>query len=205
MLIDAEEDWTLKEAMTTRSFWAMITAGAVPAMVLTGVSFHQVSILSANGLPASLSSSIFAMESVVSLPIAFITGWVVDRYAVKYSLAAAQGALLIALAMLLVADSTVLALVYALFRGVATGIWSVAADVAWTSYFGKRYLGSIRGASFAVGTVAAAIGPLPPGLIYDRSGSYTAVIVLFLVFPAVAMLFALTMVVPKKTAGTAVT
>ena len=47
-------------------------------------------------------------------------------------------------------------------RGVSTGLWAVSADVAWTSFFGKKYLGSIRGVTFAVGTVGAAIGFITP-------------------------------------------
>lgn len=188
----------LKEAMSTRSFWAMITAGAVPALVLTGVSFHQVSILDSNGLPASLSASLFAMESAIALPVTFAAGWFVDRYAVKYALAASQAFLLLALGLLLAADTTVLALVYAGMRGCSMGIWAVAADVAWTSYFGRRYLGSIRGASFAVGTVASAIGPLPPGFIYDQLGSYTSSIIAYMIFPAIALIFVLSIVVPRK-------
>ncbi len=203
ILVDAEEDWTLREATTTRAFWAMLLAGAVPALVLTGVSFHQVSILTDHGLSASLSSSVFAMESVVALPVTLTAGWLVDRFPVKYALAAAQFFLIAALGVMLTADTTELALFYAVMRGCATGIWAVAADVAWTSYFGKRYLGSIRGATFAVGTVGAAIGPVPLGFVYDRAGSYDGSVIAYMILPAIALVFVLTMVTPKKVTVTA--
>ena len=90
LLIDAEDDWTVREAMTTRMFWAMLLAGTVPAVVLTGISFHQTSLLTARDLSSGLAASVFAAESMVALPITLAAGWVVDRYPIRYTLAAAQ-------------------------------------------------------------------------------------------------------------------
>jgi MFS family permease len=82
-LADATDDWTLKQAMRTRAFWAMLVAGAVPALVITGVSFHQISIMTARGLASSLAATSFAVESAVAVPLTLLTGWLVDRYATR--------------------------------------------------------------------------------------------------------------------------
>jgi MFS family permease len=198
LLVDAEHDWTLREAMGTRMFWAMLLAGAVPALVLTGVSFHQTSILNARGLPSSLAASVFAFESVVALPITLAAGWIVERFPIRYALAAAQAFLVAALLVLLSADTTALALAYAGLRGATTGLWAVSADVAWTAYFGKRHLGSIRGATFAVGTVGAAIGPVPLGLVFDATASYGGAVIAYTALPAVALLFIMTTAPPRR-------
>ena len=118
LLVDAEDDWTVREAMTTRMFWAMLLAGTVPAVVLTGISFHQTSLLTARGLSPGLAASVFAAESMVALPITLAAGWVVDRHPIRYTLAAAQVALLVALGALLAADTVALALIYGGLRGV---------------------------------------------------------------------------------------
>jgi MFS family permease len=198
LLVDAEDDWTVREAMTTRMFWAMLLAGTVPAIVLTGISFHQTSLLTARGLSPGLAASVFAAESMVALPITLAAGWVVDRHPIRYTLAAAQVALLVALGALLAADTVALALIYGGLRGVSTGLWAVSADVAWTSFFGKKYLGSIRGVTFAVGTVGAAIGPVPLGLVYDATGSYTGAIIAYMLLPLIALAVLMTAGIPRK-------
>jgi nitrate/nitrite transporter NarK len=91
----------------------------------------------------------------------------------------------------------VLALSYSAMRGAAAGLWGVAADVAWASYFGRRHLGTIRGVTFAAGIVGAAIGPVPLGLAFDATGSYGAAIVAYMVLPAAAV-FVLFAYPPRK-------
>lgn len=198
LLADAEEEWTLREAVKTRAFWAMLLAGAVPSLVITGVSFHQISIMTARGLPSSLAATSFAVESAVALPLTLGAGWLVDRYATRYILSAAQAFLLVALVLLFLAHSPAVALAYSAMRGVVAGLWGVAADVAWASYFGRRYLGSIRGVTFAAGIVGAAIGPVPLGIAFDSSDSYGPAIIAYMVLPAAAMIFVLFAHPPRK-------
>jgi nitrate/nitrite transporter NarK len=106
--------------------------------------------------------------------------------------------LLVALVVLVFAHTPVLALSYSAMRGAASGLWGVAADVAWASYFGRRHLGTIRGVTFAAGIVGAAIGPVPLGLAFDATGSYAAAIVAYMVLPAAAMAFVLFAYPPRK-------
>lgn len=177
---------TLKEAWRTGAFWALIGAGVVPALVVTGLSFNQVAILTDRGLPSTLAATTFAVDAAVALPITLLAGWFVDRYPVRYALAAGQLFLGIAMIVLLMANAPALALLYAACRGVSGGMWMVAADVAWPTYFGRRHLGSIRGFGFATGVVGAAIGPIPFGLAYDLLGGYRPAIGGLLVLPLIA-------------------
>jgi MFS family permease len=179
---------TLKEAWRTSAFWALIGTGIVPALVVTGLSFNQVAILTDRGLPSSLAATTFAVDAAVALPVTLLAGWFVDRYPVRYALAAGQLFLAVAMLVLLVADAPALALLYAACRGVAGGFWTVAADVAWPAYFGRKHLGSIRGFGFATGVAGAAIGPIPFGLAYDLLDGYRPAIAGLLVLPVVAML-----------------
>ncbi len=184
--VDDEQGVTLRAALRSITFWCLIGASVVPSLVITGLTFNQVAILADRGFPSSLAATTFAVESAVALPTTLLAGWLVDRFPVRIILMLGQVFLIVAMLFLLVAQSPALVLLYAAWRGASTGLWMVAADVAWPSYFGRKHLGSIRGVGFAVGVVGAAIGPIPVGLSYDLLGGYTAAIAGLLCLPVIA-------------------
>lgn len=196
-VVAVEHGATLREAWRTAAFWALILTGIVPALVVTGLSFNQVAILTDRGLPSSLAATTFAVDAAVALPVTLLAGWLVDRYPVRYAIAAGQIFLALAMVVLLFADSPLLAILYAAIRGVAGGFWAVAADVAWPSYFGRKHLGSIRGFGFATGVAGAAIGPIPLGLAYDLLGGYRPAIAGLLILPVTAAVWVLSTRPPR--------
>ncbi len=182
----SETGFTSSQALRTTAFWRLIGASVVPSLVVTGLAFNQIAILVDRGLPRSLAATSFGIEAAVALPATLIAGSLVDRYPVRYSLAIGQACLAIGMCFLIVADSPGLALGYAAMRGASSGFWMVAADAAWPTYFGRRFIGSIRGLGFAVGVVGAALGPVILGIGYDLAGSYTPVIAGLLILPVAA-------------------
>ena len=181
-----ETGLTSGEALRTAAFWRLIGASVVPSLVVTGLAFNQLAILADRGLPRSLAATTFAVEAAVALPTTLLAGWLVDRYPVRYALAAGQVCLAVGMVFLVLADSAWLAMAYAGWRGASSGFWMVAADAAWPAYFGRRHLGSIRGIGYGVGVVGAALGPVILSLGYDLGGSYTPAIVGLLVLPVAA-------------------
>ena len=200
--VPEEHGHTLKQATRTPAFWALIGAGLVPSLVLTGLSFNQVAILTDRGLPATLAAATFTVESLVGLPITLLAGSLADRFPLRFTLAAGQVFLALAMVVLLMSDSAGLALVYAALRGVSGGFWSVAADVAWPSYFGKRHLGSIRGFGYSMGIAGAALGPIPFGLAYDLLGGYNPAILGLLILPVIAGLALMVVRTPRPILAT---
>ncbi len=185
-LSTAEPSFALGQAVRQPAFWGLLGASAVPSLVVTGLAFNQMAIFTERGLPSTIAAITFTVESAVGLPTTLLAGWLVDRYPLRYTLAAGQICLLVAMLALLAANSPALALFYSAWRGASSGLWMVAADVAWPAYFGRQHLGSIRSVGFAVGVVGAAIGPLPLGLAYDYLGGYDTAIAGMLVLPVVA-------------------
>jgi len=184
---DADTGLSLAQAARTPAFWGLVGASVVPSLVVTGLAFNQVAILTDRGLPATLAATTFAVESAIGIPMALLAGWLTDRFPVRFVLAAGQLCLAIAMVALLAsAGAPGLALLYSAWRGASSGLWMVAADVAWPAYFGRRHLGSIRSIGFSVGVAGAALGPLPFGLAYDLLGGYDPAILALLVLPIAA-------------------
>lgn len=178
--------WRPGQALRTRPFWLLLGASMVPGLVITGLDFNQVSILTERGLPSGAVALVFTASSLVTLPASLACGYVVDRFPSRYALAAGQVLLAAALAWLLITDTAAHAVAYGVLRGLTLGLWPVALDATWPAYFGRRYLGGIRGLTFGAEIVGAALGPIPFGLIYDLLGGYTAAIIGILILPVAA-------------------
>ncbi|MDB3954433.1 MFS transporter, partial [Alphaproteobacteria bacterium] len=81
-----------------------------------------------------------------------------------------------------------------------TGIGGLLAlfPVAWANCFGRENLGTIRGVTLPIQTLAQATGPLLSGVLFDYSGSYDISLSLFCASSCVASLLALFAVRPVK-------
>jgi MFS family permease len=192
-----ERSWTLREALQTRTMWLLLSLNIVPATITNGLSFHQISILTERGLATTTAATTFAVESAIALPMTLIAGWLIDRHGPRPVLALGQAALLATLLWLNAVESVETAIVFGALRGVTSGVWILATEVAWPTYFGRRHLGSIVGMNFAVSFVGVAIGPLPFGLIYDAFGSYDYAIWGMMILPALTI-WAAALAVPPK-------
>jgi hypothetical protein len=73
-------------------------------------------------------------------------------------------------------SSATVAILYGALLGLIGGCFRVIDSFVWARYFGRRYLGSIRGATM-IGTLGGtALGPYPLGLSLDYLGSYVPVL-----------------------------
>ena len=177
------ESWTIRQAMRTRLMWVLLAASVVPAMLTNGISFHQISMLTEAGLSSTAAAMTFAVESAVAVPMSLLAGWLADQHGPRLVLVLGQSCLASAMIWLIFVDSVEAAFVFGVLRGLTTGAWILATEVAWPTYFGRAHLGSLAGMSFAVSFVGAAIGPLPFALIYDATGDYSAAIWALLALP----------------------
>ena len=187
------ESWTVGQALRTRVMWLLLSATIVPAAITNGLSFNQISILTQAGLSPTTAAMTFAVESAVTLPMTLLSGWLADRIGPRYVLAFGQVALLLTLICLTFTASLEMAILFGVLRGITTGSWVLGTEVIMPVYFGRRYLGSIVGLSFASAFAGAAIGPIPFGVAYDLTGSYQVATIGLAVLPAlttVAALFA---------------
>jgi OFA family oxalate/formate antiporter-like MFS transporter len=80
-----------------------------------------------------------------------------------------------------------MAWLYAVMMGLGLGSWLPTMSMLTSGYFGLANYGAIFGAVTIPYAVGSALGPLAAGRMYDSSGSYAGVFVLFLVFFAVSI------------------
>ena len=193
-----EESWTLKEAMTSRSFWLMLFCQAVPSMIGTGLVFHLVSILGVRGLSQTTTSFVLSIMAIVAFPVTFLAGYILDRVKVHYVMAFAFILEFITIILVLNTSSSYIAIVYGVISGVMNGFFIVSGGVLWPNYFGREHLGSIRGTVMTALVIGSAFGPLPFGFAYDYFGGYNEILLFMLVFPILGAIASLASPAPEK-------
>jgi len=193
-----EVDWTLAEAMKTKAFWFILFSVAVPAMINTGITLHIASIFKSQGLTIEMAAIILSMMAFVGIPMSFMSGFIFDRIDSRYILMAVFGIEIVLLLLLTVLTSNTIALVFGLLWGIGGGLERITLKAIWPAYFGRRYIGAINGVSSTATVIASSLGPLPFGFVFDMFGSYRPILLIMLVFPALAFIFNFMMRQPKK-------
>ncbi|MEE8419741.1 MAG: MFS transporter, partial [Dehalococcoidales bacterium] len=145
------------------------------------------------GIPAGTAASVFSFMAPAQIAGTFLAGFMADKYPNRYLMAAGQVVLILAMLLTFIISAPWHAFLYGAISGFGAGFVMTVGSVIWPNYFGRMHLGSIRGVATAGMVIFSALGPLPFGLIFDQTESYSLAILIFLALPlacAVAALLA---------------
>lgn len=169
-------DWTLKEALSTSTFWLLGVAFCFGLMAATAMNVHQVAFLQDAGLTLEVASTIAGVTLGMSMGGRFIIGWASERLQHLHHIVALCLLMqAIGVGLLLFLSSLglwVLVLFVPLF-GLGLGGLVVLWPLVVGRDFGVRSFGTIAGVLGTVAlTLGGALGPVIAGAIYDSTGSY---------------------------------
>lgn len=187
-----EVNWTRREAFRTRQFWVLSLGKATHGALITGLTFHQISLMHGQGVGASMAAMALTVSALARMAAGLVMGPLLDRFPVHLMLAGGFGLMALGMAYLVTVDSTATAFLYACIIGVAGGTLMSGGAYAMPHYFGRAHLGSIQGPSSTIGILGAAFGPIPFGIAFDMLGGYHGAILAQAVIPlilAAAMIF----------------
>lgn len=180
---DASIGISLKEARRTTSFWILVVAGAVPPLITTGQHLHQAAMFVDRGTPGSIAAATFTIEAISMLAANLGMGWLNTRINPRIAIAVSLMAMVLTLVALLFSANPVLAVLYGMLRGGANGAMTIAVDLAWPGWYGRKHLASLRTFGMAAHLFGSAIGPLPFGIAADLFGGYPPAIIALIVLP----------------------
>lgn len=196
----AADDWTHREALGAGAYWTVLTAVALTALVLTGLTFHHVNLLAERGLSATEAATNFLPQTLAGLTAALLIGRLADRVAERLLLATTLLSLVAAPLLVMHVQPGMLALVYGLVLGsAAPAIRAVEATVL-PRWFGTAHIGEIRGTVMAVMVASSAAGPLALAVSLDQLGSYVPGLYLFAAAAAILTIVSATMRPPMRRA-----
>lgn len=166
----------VREAMTTRAFWIIVTVLFCSSIAQNGALAHMSALLTDRGVSAGGGALALSAMGGASLAGRLMTGWLLDRFfaaRVSFGLlsVAALGTFLLS-----GADSLAMGVVAAMLIGVGMGGEADVTPYLLSRYFGLRSFSVLYGLTWTFYAVAGAIGPVLMGQAFDATGSYEALL-----------------------------
>lgn len=172
---DFERSLNRAQAMRTSTFYFLVLAFGLFQISITVMLLQTIPLMTDAGYSRLIASTMISLASVPAFFSKPIWGIMIDHYNPKKL--ASLGALVTGLAVMLIVYSVARRtdiLVYAgfLMMGVGWGGLLPLQEVIWASFFGRRYLGSVRSTAMPFTFGMSAIGPVVVGYYYDIVGNY---------------------------------
>jgi MFS family permease len=163
---------TLKEALRSPIFWAMLIGSLPMLFVQQTVSIHMVPIFVWKGLSEAAGAGLLGFYAIMAIPLVVVVGKAADRFGGSQVMIAMILMLLAGLFTMMVSSSLwSYALAVALLAPAAT-FW----PVLWATIgraFGRKHYNVIRGTSYGMMMTISAGTPLVAGIIFTRTQSYS--------------------------------
>ena len=170
-----EQDWTLRAAMKTRSFWGLAWAFSLTAIGMFSITVQTVVYFIERGFPPLTAASAFGFAAMLSVFGIVGTGAIADRFGarrtVSISFAGSISGILILLLMSRFTEHSLL-VAYVLVFGLCQGARGPIISSMTTRLFPGSHTASIYGTLYACNAIAAGAGALMAGLLHDLYGSY---------------------------------
>ena len=166
-----ESVWSVREALHTRSFW-LITFSLLLSSFATGGSVHRIPYWIELGFDPKLVSTCFAVDAAGAAVMLLAAGLILDRFPPRFVAACSYCGFIIAIILMLNGTNAIIMFVSGIIYGSAVGTLMICQTYLWASYYGRSFLGSIRGITLPAVLFGAAIGAPAVGYIYDFTGSY---------------------------------
>ena len=169
---DSEEIWTPKDAFRTTSLWALVFSTNLAAIAVIGVVLHQIPFMIDQGLSPGIAALSLTTYAIFAIPSKLVWGFLAEKVAIKYLTAASLIGSAIGLLILIQSSTIKGVLLFGVIYGLTRGAWAVVQSLIWADYFGRAFLGSIRGFVSPIQGLSAIFGPLFAGWLRDVTNSY---------------------------------
>ena len=178
---------TLREALGMSAFWLIALTFAVYGIGLTGSIQNLVSILTSQEFTAGQAAFVIGIIGLFSAAGKFAFGYLGDKIDPKYNTAIAYALTALSLIALALARSIHHLWLYGVLVGLGMGGWAPNTAALTANYFGLKQYGSILGTIHLIFMAAEAAGPALVALAFERSATYSSILIILSILCAVAI------------------
>jgi MFS transporter, OFA family, oxalate/formate antiporter len=171
----AEYDYSLREAIKTRTFWLLSIGWAIGNMAMGVAQTHIFLHLEQDvRLTHATASMVWMVASTACIPSRFIGGYLGDRLPKNLLLGCATTLMAASVFILAIAGTLSSALIFAVIYGVGWGIRTPVMNALQADYFGRKALGNIVGWLQSLSIPITIAAPIVVGHVADVQGTYRA-------------------------------
>ncbi|MFC1821355.1 MFS transporter [Thermodesulfobacteriota bacterium] len=190
-------DMRFKEVLKKRAFLFVNLSETIRLMTLTAVITHIMPYLSTVHFSRANAGLVAASIPLLSVIGRFGFGWLGDLIEKKHAMVAAFSLMGLGALCLSYITEDVLLYIFIIFFSVGYGGLSVLRGAFLREYYGREFFGRLIGIMMGFGAGGGVIGPTAAGWVFDRTGSYHLV---WLVFAGlIGMAILLLLAVDSKT------
>ncbi len=175
-----EEGWPAGAAMKKGAFWCLFLAFFLTPFAQMGVLQHQVPMIMGTGASEVMAAYALGVTAGIGGLGKLIFGRISESYSFRGVVIFCFGMQALAVVVLLMARSIVMAWFYAVMFGFAMGGVVVLLPLSVAHFWGLRSYGVLLGVMWIANCIGGASGTYASGLIYDYLGGYRYALYLYI-------------------------
>ncbi len=190
--VSVEYDFTLREAIRTRTFWFLSIGWAISNMVMGAMQVHLFLHLEQGvGLTRTTAALVVTVANLLNIPSRLAGGFLGDRLPKNVMVGFSMVLQAVSMFVLGVAASIQMAFTYAVLYGIALGVRTPVMNAMQGEYFGRKSQGIIVGWLQSLSLPFTVAAPVLAGYMADIQGSYrfTFIVGSFIALAGSALIF----------------
>jgi len=183
----ADPEFTLREALTARSFWMLSVGMALRHMVTEGISVHFVILLVDRGWTTESASGLLGISALIGAPSRLGMAWLGDWLDKRRLMMGLLVILSLSVFFMGWSQDVQVFIAFMVAYSLAFGGLASLQEPIRVDYFGTRNFASIHGWARSVTTVGTFMGPIVAGFFYDLTRSYALAFTFFAVISLLSL------------------
>ena len=159
--------WTRGQVLRDPRFWLIMPATLAPAILLTGIFFHQAHWVEVKGWSLAAWTGAFVFFSALQVLGSLVAGPLVDRRSAIWLLNIFLLPLILGLVLLAEIESGFGATLFLSLAGLTGGLSMTMSGALWAELYGVVHLGAVRSVFSALAVFSTSLAPVGMGRLID--------------------------------------
>ena len=172
---EADQDFTVRQAISTSDFWLVLTGLVLHVSVADAVIIHQIPLLVWKGIDDQTAALFLSLMFLIAIPLRLSLGLAGGYFSARWLLFVGMVTGAIGTLFIFLFSGGTAAVIFvtglAVVEGVATTNWLVVGQ-----YFGRKRFGSLVGIMTVSHSMGSLLSPVISGWVFDSTHSYRGVL-----------------------------
>ena len=185
------KQWKRVEVLKDYRFYIISLNMLAMPWIITGVFVYQSFISESKLWDIYTIPKSFMIYSISSIITLFSSGFLVDKFTSRKLIPLMNVPLLLALIILYLFDSPLIAFIFFGLVGISNGLANVLGSSTWAEIYGVRFIGGIKALTTSLMVFSTAFGTAIFGFLIDRGNSIETISLISSIYITVSLIFLL--------------